>query len=70
MGSSQGVWGSSLPITTAVTCPPVQVHPAITAQAIGEYLAAGCTEVYVNQIGEEQDDFFDFYAKEVLPRVR
>lgn len=37
---------------------------------IGEYLDAGCTEVYVNQIGEEQDAFFDFYAKEVLPRVR
>lgn len=61
---------TSLPIMTAVTCPPVRVRPAITAQAIGEYLDAGCTEVYVNQIGEEQDAFFDFYAKEVLPQVR
>ncbi|NUW36395.1 LLM class F420-dependent oxidoreductase [Nonomuraea sp. SMC257] len=39
-------------------------------QAIQEYVDAGFDEVYVNQIGPEQDAFFDFYAREVLPRLR
>ena len=26
--------------------------------------------IYVNQIGPDQEAFFDFYAKEVLPRLR
>ncbi|GAA5009822.1 hypothetical protein [Actinopolymorpha pittospori] len=38
--------------------------------AVREYLDAGYDEVYVNQIGPRQQDFFDFYGKEVLPRLR
>lgn len=53
--------------TVSTPCGP---DPEVHAQAIREYLDAGFTEVYVSQIGEEQDAFFDFYAKEVLPRVR
>ncbi|MGW3368148.1 TIGR03557 family F420-dependent LLM class oxidoreductase [Streptosporangium canum] len=53
--------------TASTPCGP---DPEVHAQAIREYLDAGFTEVYVSQIGEEQDAFFDFYAKEVLPRVR
>ncbi|WP_433236427.1 hypothetical protein ACQPYK_27070 [Streptosporangium sp. CA-135522] len=40
------------------------------SSSVKEYVETGFTEVYVSQIGEEQDAFFDFYAKEVLPRVR
>ncbi len=30
----------------------------------------GFDEVYVNQIGPDQEAFFGFYAENVLPRVR
>ncbi|MEV4183637.1 TIGR03557 family F420-dependent LLM class oxidoreductase [Streptosporangium canum] len=53
--------------TASTPCGP---DPEVHAQAIMKYLDAGFTEVYISQIGEEQDAFFDFYAKEVLPRVR
>ncbi|NUW42350.1 LLM class F420-dependent oxidoreductase [Nonomuraea rhodomycinica] len=46
--------------------PDVDTH----VQAIQAYVDAGFDEVYVNQIGPEQDAFFDFYAREVLPRLR
>lgn len=36
--------------------------------AIGEYTDAGYEQVYVHQIGPDQDRFFDFYEREVLPR--
>jgi G6PDH family F420-dependent oxidoreductase len=38
--------------------------------AIKEYVEAGYDEVYVQQIGAEQDGFFDFYATKVLPELR
>jgi len=30
----------------------------------------GFDEVYVNQIGPDQDAFFEFYAEQVLPKLR
>ncbi|MGW0231598.1 LLM class F420-dependent oxidoreductase [Actinopolymorpha singaporensis] len=38
--------------------------------AVKEYADAGFDEVYVNQIGPDQEAFFGFYAEKVLPRVR
>ncbi|HEY8455630.1 MAG TPA: LLM class F420-dependent oxidoreductase [Actinopolymorphaceae bacterium] len=38
--------------------------------AIREYVDAGYDEVYVNQIGPNQAEFFDFYRANVLPRLR
>jgi G6PDH family F420-dependent oxidoreductase len=38
--------------------------------AIRKYVDAGYDEVYVQQIGPEQDGFFDFYARHVLPEFR
>ncbi len=37
-------------------------------QAIQAYVDAGFDELYVQQIGEEQERFFDLYASEILPR--
>ncbi|MEV4114914.1 TIGR03557 family F420-dependent LLM class oxidoreductase [Nonomuraea sp. NPDC049695] len=54
----------------AVNGSPVGPDPDVHAQAIRQYVDAGFDEVYVNQIGYEQDAFFDFYEREVLPRVR
>ena len=37
---------------------------------IREYVGAGYDEVYVQQIGPEQEGFFRFYEKEILPKLR
>jgi G6PDH family F420-dependent oxidoreductase len=39
-------------------------------EAMKVYEEAGFDELYVNQIGPEQDAFFAAYRKHVLPRVR
>jgi G6PDH family F420-dependent oxidoreductase len=37
-------------------------------QAIKEYADAGFDELYVGQISEQQESFFEAYAREILPR--
>ncbi|MGH2936352.1 MAG: hypothetical protein ACRDL2_17815 [Gaiellaceae bacterium] len=37
--------------------------------AIGEYADAGFTHVYIHQIGDNQDEFAEFAANQLLPRV-
>ena len=50
-----------------VVCgPDVDQHVA----ALQEYAAAGFDELYVNQIGPDQDAFFAAYSQRVLPRLR
>jgi G6PDH family F420-dependent oxidoreductase len=39
-------------------------------QALRQYADAGFDEVYVQQIGPDQDEFFDAYREHVLPRFR
>jgi G6PDH family F420-dependent oxidoreductase len=46
--------------------PDVDKH----VEAIKAYEEAGFDELYVNQIGPEQDAFFEAYRERVLPRVR
>ncbi len=66
-GQSGFVWSvigaisqvTTLSITTAVTCPLLRQHPAI-----------GFDEVFIGQVGTEQEGFFEFYAEQVLPRLR
>jgi len=36
--------------------------------ALGTFASAGFTEVYVHQIGPDQDGFFNFYEDRVLPK--
>jgi G6PDH family F420-dependent oxidoreductase len=50
----------------AFACGP---DPDEHVEAIREYLDAGFDEVYVSQMGRDQDGFFEFYEKEVLPRL-
>jgi G6PDH family F420-dependent oxidoreductase len=38
--------------------------------AVREFADAGFDEVYVNQIGPDQQGFFDFYRADVLPRLQ
>ncbi len=37
---------------------------------LGEYLDAGYDHVWVHQIGPDQEGFFRFYEREVLPKLR
>ena len=54
-------------VANEVPCgPDVDRHVA----AIKEYADAGFDELYINQIGPEQDAFFAAYRNEVLPLVR
>jgi G6PDH family F420-dependent oxidoreductase len=52
-------------VAEAVTCGP---DPERHVAAIQEYFDAGYDKVYVQQIGEDQEDFLGFYAEEILPR--
>ena len=38
-------------------------------KAIGEYADAGFTHVYIHQIGENQDEWAEFAAKELMPKL-
>jgi G6PDH family F420-dependent oxidoreductase len=52
-------------VADAVPCgPDLEKHLA----AFGEYADAGVDELYVQQIGAGHEEFFDAYAREVLPR--
>jgi coenzyme F420-dependent glucose-6-phosphate dehydrogenase len=67
-----------LELATGVTCPTTRMHPAIVAQAAataaallpGRFSEAGYDHVYVHQVGPDQEGFFDFYSREVLPNFR
>jgi G6PDH family F420-dependent oxidoreductase len=39
-------------------------------ESIQAYAEAGFDELYINQIGPDQDAFFEAYAREVLPKFR
>jgi G6PDH family F420-dependent oxidoreductase len=54
-------------IASSTPCgPDVERH----VQALQEYADAGFDELYVQQIGPEQDAFFEAYREHVLPRFR
>jgi G6PDH family F420-dependent oxidoreductase len=53
-------------VVDKVPCGP---DPERHVEAISAYLDAGFDEVYVNQIGPDQDGFLDFYKKELRPRL-
>lgn len=49
-----------------VTGPDAQEH----IDGIQKFLDAGFDQVYIHQVGHEQESFFEFYAKEVLPHFQ
>src|SRR4051812_45156189 len=54
-------------VAEQVACgPDVEKH----VKALRKYIDAGYDHVYVHQIGYEQDGFFDFYERDVLPALR
>ena len=54
-------------VAEAVTCgPDLERH----VEAIEAYAQAGFDELYIQQIGDEQERFFEVYSAEILPRFR
>jgi coenzyme F420-dependent glucose-6-phosphate dehydrogenase len=53
-------------VTGAVICGP---DPERHSQAIEEFTDAGFDHVYVHQIGPDQEGFFRFYEREILPAL-
>jgi coenzyme F420-dependent glucose-6-phosphate dehydrogenase len=53
-------------IGASIVCGP---DPERHIEAIEEYAAAGYDHVYVHQVGPDQEGFFDFYSREVLPQL-
>jgi G6PDH family F420-dependent oxidoreductase len=54
-------------VAEAVTCgPDLERH----VEAIEAYAEAGFDELYIQQIGDEQERFFEVYSREILPRFR
>jgi coenzyme F420-dependent glucose-6-phosphate dehydrogenase len=39
-------------------------------QAVQEMIEAGYDHVYLHQVGPNQEGFFDFYQREILPEFR
>ncbi|HEY0391542.1 MAG TPA: TIGR03557 family F420-dependent LLM class oxidoreductase [Solirubrobacterales bacterium] len=54
-------------IAESIVCGP---DPERHLAAIREYVEAGYDHVYVHQVGPDQDGFFDFYEREVLPALQ
>src|SRR4051794_40443340 len=48
---------------------PCGPDPKPYLELIGKYADAGFTHVYMHQIGSNQDEFADFAAKELLPKL-
>ena len=51
----------------SVPCGP---DPQVHVEGVKSYIQAGFDEVYVGQVGGEAEGFFEFYATQVLPRLR
>jgi G6PDH family F420-dependent oxidoreductase len=49
---------------------PCGPDPAVHLEGINAFTAAGFDEVYIAQVGTEQEGFFEFYSEQVLPRLR
>jgi G6PDH family F420-dependent oxidoreductase len=49
---------------------PCGPDPDRHIQGVRAYIDAGFDDVYIGQVGTEQDGFFEFYAQQVLPRLR
>ncbi|MDX3248694.1 LLM class F420-dependent oxidoreductase [Streptomyces sp. ME18-1-4] len=54
-------------VAAAVPCGD---DPDAHVEALSAFVDAGFDTVYVNQIGKDQQSFFDFYRTKILPRLR
>jgi hypothetical protein len=52
-------------VAQTVICGP---DPARHIEAIQKFIDAGYGYVYIHQVGPDQEGFFQFYQREVLPK--
>lgn len=57
-------------VTEEMVSAPCGPDPGVHGDAIRAFTDAGFDEVYVGQVGGNLEGFFDFYASQVLPRLR
>lgn len=57
-------------VTEEMVTAPCGPDPDEHVRGINEYTDAGFDEVHVQQVGGLAEDFFGFYARQVLPRLR
>ncbi|GAA1005759.1 LLM class F420-dependent oxidoreductase [Acrocarpospora pleiomorpha] len=55
------------PESLKIPCGP---DPEDHLRGIREYVDAGYDEIYISQIGPQQEEFFEFYSTVVLPQLR
>ena len=53
-------------VADAISCGP---DPEVHLASVRQYADAGYDEVYVQQIGADQEGFFRFWSDEVAPRI-
>lgn len=53
-------------VAASVVCGP---DPGRHLDAIAAFAAAGFSEVYVHQVGPDQEGFFRFYQEHIFPAV-
>jgi G6PDH family F420-dependent oxidoreductase len=54
---------------TAIGDTPMGPDPEVHAESMRSFLEAGFDEVFVHQIGDQQEEFLRFYRDEVIPRL-
>lgn len=54
-------------VRSKVACGP---DPERHLEMINKYVDAGYTHIWMHQIGPDQEGFFRFYEKEILPALR
>ncbi len=54
-------------VAKEIICGP---DPQKHIQEIQKYVQAGFEQVYVHQVGPDQEGFFEFYQREILPKFR
>ncbi|MGH3886652.1 MAG: hypothetical protein ACRDSZ_08780 [Pseudonocardiaceae bacterium] len=54
-------------VASTVACGP---DPRRHLGMVGKHIDAGFDEIYVHQIGPDQEAFFESWASEVLPQLR
>jgi G6PDH family F420-dependent oxidoreductase len=57
-------------ITEEMISAPCGPDPGVHAAGLRQFADAGFDEVYVSQVGGAPESFFEFFAEQVLPRVR
>jgi hypothetical protein len=50
--------------------PPCGPDPEPYLESIRQYEEVGYDEIYIHQIGPDQEGFFRFFEKEILPSLR